>query len=144
MVEVASLDDIGILAGERGTVVVFVANGCPTARSYEDRLNALAESLRPRGVNLVAVNSNNAALSPPDTVEEMTRRAHDRGFQFPYVKDPDGALAREFGAVCTPHAFVVDSDRNVVSRRAHRRFSTWRQDHQQGPGERGRRPALGA
>ena len=114
MVEVASLDDIRTLAGEKGTVVVFVANGCPTARSYEARLNALAESIRSRGVNLVAVNSNNPALSPPDTVEEMTRRAQERGFNFPYVQDPEGSLARECGAVCTPHAFVVDHERKVV------------------------------
>jgi thiol-disulfide isomerase/thioredoxin len=114
MADVTKLDDLATLAGERGTVVVFVANGCPTARSYEERLNALAESIRTRGLNLVAVNSNNASLSPPDTVDEMTRRAASRGFRFPYVKDPDGSLAREFGAVCTPHAFLVDRDRNVV------------------------------
>lgn len=26
------------LAGERATVLVFISGGCPTARSYEDRL----------------------------------------------------------------------------------------------------------
>ena len=114
MVEARSLQDLGELAGERGTVVVFVANGCPTARAYEDRLNTLADSTRSRGVNLVAVNSNNASLSPPDTPDEMTRRAQEREFRFPYVKDPDGAVAKEFGAVCTPHAFLVDADRRVV------------------------------
>ena len=114
MVEVSSVNDLRSLAGRRGTVLVFVANGCPTARAYEERLNSLAQSAGERGVSLVAINSNNAALSPPDTTKEMARRAGDRGFQFPYLKDPDGALAREFGAVCTPHAFLVDADWRVV------------------------------
>jgi thiol-disulfide isomerase/thioredoxin len=114
MVEVKSRDELRSLQGERGTVVVFVANGCPTARAYEDRLNALAESVKARGINLVAINSNNASLSPPDTQAEMEKRARDRGFRFPYLKDPDGALARSFGAVCTPHAFLLGRSGSVV------------------------------
>ena len=100
--------------GERGAVVVFVANGCPTARAYEDRLNALTKKAREGGLGLVAINSNNASLSPPDTIDEMERRARERGFEFPYLKDPDGALARRFGAVCTPHAFLLDRDQRVL------------------------------
>jgi hypothetical protein len=96
--------------GPRGAILVFVANGCPTARAYEGRLQSLADSARDKGFNLVAINSNNASLSPPDTVDEMAKRA----FRFPYVKDPDGALAKSFGAVCTPHAFLVDRDRRVL------------------------------
>lgn len=102
--------DLSTIVGARGAAVVFVANGCPTARAYEGRLNDLARSARPRGINFVAINSNNAALSPPDAEAEMSRRTYD----FPYLKDPDGALAKRFGAVCTPHAFLVDPDMRVV------------------------------
>jgi thiol-disulfide isomerase/thioredoxin len=102
------------LAGQAATVVVFVANGCPTVRAYEDRLMRLQEAGQKSGVSVVAVNSNNAALSPPDTFGEMVKRARDRGFNFAYVKDPDGALARSFGAICTPHAFLLDRDLTVV------------------------------
>ena len=114
MVEVASRDGLKPLLGERGTVVVFVANGCPTARAYEDRLNALADSVRARGVNLVAINSNNPALSPPDTGAEVEKRANERGFRYPYLKDSDGALAKSFGAVCTPHAFLLGRSGRVL------------------------------
>jgi hypothetical protein len=105
---------LATLFGERGLVVVFVANGCPTARAYEDRLMRLQDALQANGLNLVAVNSNNPALSPPDTHDEMTRRAKTRGFNFVYLKDAKGELARAFGAVCTPHVFVLDRDRHVV------------------------------
>jgi len=100
--------------GERGTVVVFVATGCPTARAYEDRLMALEDSLEADGMRLVAVNSNNPSLSPPDTMQEMSARATARQFNFAYLKDADGSLARSFGAACTPHAFLLDKDRRIV------------------------------
>jgi thiol-disulfide isomerase/thioredoxin len=102
--------DVKSLVGTKGAVVVFVANGCPTARAYEDRLNALADKARANGIAMVAVNSNNPALSPPDSAEEMSKRT----YRFPYVKDSDGSLAKEFGAVCTPHAFLLDGDRQVL------------------------------
>jgi len=101
--------DIKPMVGSTGAVLVFVANGCPTARSYEERLNVLADKVRGRGLNVIAINSNNPALSPPDLPEEMTKRA----YRFPYIKDADGTLARKFGAICTPHAFLVDRDLQV-------------------------------
>ncbi len=101
-------------AGETATVVVFVSNGCPTARAYEERLIALQDKWRPRGVELIAINSNNASLSPPDTLDGMVRRSSRGRFNFPYLKDEDGALAKELGAICTPHAFVLDRELRVA------------------------------
>ena len=39
------------------------------------------------------------------------------GIQFPYLKDENGAVARSYGTVCTPHAFVPDSHHCIVYRR---------------------------
>lgn len=103
-------DSLAELAGQTATVVVFVANGCPTARAYTDRLIALHSEWAQRGVNVIAVNSNNPALSPPDTPAEMAKR----NFPFPYLKDEGGALARSFDARVTPHAFLLDRDLSVV------------------------------
>lgn len=100
---------LAALAGQRATVLVFTSNGCPTARSYENRLIGLQRRWHADGVRLVAINSNNPHLSPADTPEEMARRAALRGFNFPYLKDADGAVARSYGAICTPHAVVLDS-----------------------------------
>ncbi len=101
-------------AGDAATVVVFVSNGCPTARAYEERLIALQGKWRLSGVQLVAINSNNASLSPPDTFAEMVRRSTQGRFTFPYLKDADGAVAKELGAICTPHAFVLDRELRVA------------------------------
>ena len=93
--------------------VVFIANGCPTVRVYDERLISLQRSFGDRGVQVVAVNSNNPYLSPPDVYEEMVKRAEQAGYNFPYVKDPDGSLARNYGAISTPHAFVFDGSRRL-------------------------------
>jgi peroxiredoxin len=102
------------LAGPKGTVVVFVAGGCPTVRAYESRLIDLQGSSSATGITVIAVNANNASLSPPDTVEEMSKRAKDHAFNFPYLKDEGGTMARRLGAICTPHAFLFNSEREVV------------------------------
>lgn len=102
------------LAGPRATVVVFIGNGCPTVRAYEQRLITLQETWRSRGVHVVAINANNSFLSPPDTFEEMVKRATVQRFNFPYLKDEDRAVAKSFAAICTPHAFVLDSSLRVA------------------------------
>jgi peroxiredoxin len=102
------------LAGSTATVVVFIGNGCPTVRAYEERLIRLQEAWRTQGVQVVSINANNPFLSPPDTFDEMVKRAGDRMFNFPYLKDEDGAVAKGFGAICTPHAYVLNSKVRVV------------------------------
>jgi len=101
-------------AGSTATAVVFIGNGCPTVRAYEQRLIKLQETWRSHGVRVIAINANNSFLSPPDTFAEMVKRATDRNFNFPYLKDDDRAVAKDFGAVCTPHAFLLDANRRVV------------------------------
>jgi peroxiredoxin len=97
----------------KALVVVFIGNGCPTVRAYGDRLKDLYERYSEIGAQFVAVNSNNPHLSPFDTHGEMVARASEEGLPFPYLKDEDGSLARAFGAVSTPHAFVFDRDRRL-------------------------------
>lgn len=102
------------LAGEQATVMLFISGSCPTARSYEDRLIAMQARWHRQGVRMVAINSNNPHLSPPDTLGAMARRGAMRGFNFPYLKDTDGAVARMYGVICTPHAFVLDRNLAVT------------------------------
>ena len=94
-------------------VVVFIGNGCPTVRAYDERLKDLDARYRAAGMKLIAVNANNAHLSPFDTHAAMVERARVAGLAFPYLKDEDGSLARALGAVSTPHAFVFDADRRL-------------------------------
>ena len=103
----ASFDEKQILA------FVFMGNGCPTCKATEERLITLQKDYSDKGVQVVLVNSNNASISPPDTIEEMKKRAEEYHYIFPYLKDEGAVLAKGFGALTTPHAFVVDKDRKI-------------------------------
>jgi hypothetical protein len=91
--------------------VVFASNGCPTVRSYEDRLRSLQERFGPRGLQIVLVNANDPHLSPGDSLSQMIARAEATDLGLPYLRDADAELARALGAICTPHAFLLDEDR---------------------------------
>ncbi len=92
-------------------VLIFSSNGCPTVKACEDRMISIQKDYAAKSVQLLAINSNNEHLSPVDTYDEMVKRSNDKRFNFPYVKDEDGSVARSYGAICTPHVFVLDKDR---------------------------------
>ncbi len=95
-------------------VVIFSCNGCPTVKANESRMIALQKKYASKGVQLIVINSNNSYLSPADTFDEMVKRAEEKHFNFPYVKDDDGSIGQSFGAITTPHVFVLDCDRRLV------------------------------
>lgn len=95
-------------------VVIFTCNHCPYAQAYEDRLIALARTYQPRGIAFIAINPNETNGYPEDNMEAMKRRAAEKNFPFPYVRDDTQQVAKTFGAVCTPHIFVFDRERKLV------------------------------
>ena len=103
----SSFDDKPVLA------LVFISNGCPTVSVYNDRLIGLQLAYGDKGLQVVAINSNNPYLSPPDSYTEMVKKWVETGYNFPYLKDEDGRVARTYGAISTPHAFVFDRDRTL-------------------------------
>ena len=49
-----------------------------------------------------------------DSLEEMTVRARERGFRFPYLYDGETqAVSRRYGPQATPHVFVFDKERRL-------------------------------
>lgn len=98
-------------AGLRGTgvlVVMFSANHCPYVQHVEKQISALAAEFADRGVQFVAVGSNDVVAYPDDDVAGLQDQASRAGWQFPYLIDTEQLAAREFGAVCTPDFFVYD------------------------------------
>jgi len=85
----------------------FTCNHCPYAQAYEDRFMSLVREFGTQGVNFAAINPNDEQRYPDDSFLKMKERAALRGFNFPYLRDADQRVARAYGAVCTPHLFVV-------------------------------------
>ena len=98
--------------GCRVVVVVFSCNHCPYVIGSEERMVAFARDYAPRGVAMVAINSNETDGHPTDSFEHMVARAHERNFPFPYLWDETQQVALAYGALRTPHyfAFAKDAD----------------------------------
>jgi peroxiredoxin len=103
-----SLED---LKKNKAVAVVFTSNTCPVAQAYEDRLMKLATDYKDKGVAVVAIN---VANDPRNDLDAMKQRSEKKGFTFDYLTDPSQKVAREFGATCTPHVFLLDSDRKIA------------------------------
>jgi len=101
------------LADREAIVLIFSSNRCPTAKAYAERMNALQLRFGPRGVQLVAINSNDPHLYPDESYARMVDRATEHAYEFPYVVDDGQHVAKAYGARCTFHVFVLDRTRRV-------------------------------
>ena len=90
-------------------VVMFTCNHCPYVQAYEDRLIAIHRDFAGKGVQLIAINANDAAGYPEDGFDNMVRRAQKKSYNFPYLRDETQRTARAYGAEYTPEAFVLNS-----------------------------------
>lgn len=95
-------------------VVVFTCNHCPYAIASEDRLIEIQRDYASKGIQIVAINPNDAKNYPDDSFEKMKERAAEKGFNFPYLRDESQEVARAYDAACTPDIFVFDKDRKLV------------------------------
>jgi peroxiredoxin len=98
------------------TVVVFMCNHCPFVIHVLDVFVALAAEYAERGVNVVAISSNDVVNYPQDDVPWMKELAESRGFTFPYLYDETQEVARAYDAACTPDFSVFDANRKCVYR----------------------------
>jgi thiol-disulfide isomerase/thioredoxin len=77
--EIQSLDD---LKGEKGTLVIFMCNHCPFVLHVIDKLNELYEDYNERGIEFIAINSNDVEKYPADSPEKMIEFQIERKFDF--------------------------------------------------------------
>ena len=82
------------VAGENGTVIVFICNHCPYVKAVIDRVVADARALMAEGIGLAAICSNDADAYPADSFAAMQRFAQAHAFPFPYLHDEDQSAAR--------------------------------------------------
>lgn len=99
--------------GKPVLVVIFSCNHCPYVKAYEDRMVEIQKDYAGRGVQLVAINSNDAREYPEDGFQGMVKRAKEKGFNFPYLRDETQEVVSAYGGVCTPHVLAFDGARNL-------------------------------
>jgi peroxiredoxin len=112
----------------RVLIVVFSCNHCPFVVGSEDRMNQLHADYKPKGVEMIAINSNEEENHPTDSFDHMVRRAREKGFEFPYVRDESQEVAKAYGALRTPHFYVFDDKRKL-------RYTGRMDDNPRNPGQ---------
>jgi peroxiredoxin len=103
-------------AGSQGLLVAFLCNHCPYVKHLLEGFVQFAREYGPKGIAIVAINSNDAAAYPQDDAQSMTRVAAQKGFTFPYLIDETQAVAKAYQAICTPDFFLFDADRRLAYR----------------------------
>ncbi len=101
-------------AEKRILIIIFSCNHCPYVQAYEERIKDIQTWYGSKGVQVVAINSNDAEQYPEDSFDEMKKRAEERKFNFIYLWDEQQGAAKAFGASATPELFVFDQKRCLV------------------------------
>ena len=75
-------------------VVIFSCNHCPYVQAWEDRMVEVQAGYADKGVQLIAISSNDSAQYPEDGFPQMKERARKKGFNFRYLFDESQEVAR--------------------------------------------------
>ncbi len=142
--------------GEKGLLVMFICNHCPYVKAVLDRIVRDARELKTHGINTVAIMSNDSTDYPEDSFDNMKKIAAERAFPFPYLLDDSQAVAKAFGAVCTPDFFGYNQDlglqyrgrldesrKDAVPNARRDLFEAMKQVAQTGRGPRDQIPSMG-
>jgi thiol-disulfide isomerase/thioredoxin len=111
--EDVSIDDI---ASGKATVVMFLCNHCPYVIHVNVQIVELANEYIEKGVNFVAISSNDVEKYPQDAPDKMAIVAKVLQYPFPYLYDASQNVAKDYDAACTPDFYVFDGDQELVYR----------------------------
>lgn len=87
-----------------GKVYIFLSARCPCSNAHLEPLKEIANEFSSQGFEFVGVHSNQ---DESDAEGKKYFKAHHLPFEV--VRDEKAKLANEFGAIKTPHVFVVDA-----------------------------------
>ena len=96
--------------GDNGLLIAFICNHCPYVISIAERLSQDTALLMDKGINVLAVMSNDYTYVPSDSPENMKLFSEKHNFAFPYLIDQDQSVAKTYDAVCTPDFFGLNKN----------------------------------
>ena len=104
------------LQGAQGTVIAFICNHCPFVIHINQALVTTANLYQEKGINFIAISSNDIEKYPQDSPEKMKLHALDTGYSFPYLYDETQEVAKAYDAACTPDFYLFDKDLKLIYR----------------------------
>lgn len=98
------------------TVIMFLSNHCPFVKHIQIKIVELAHNYQQKGVQFIAICSNDIEKYPADGPEKMRLEAEQFHYSFPYLYDETQDVARAYKAACTPDFYIFDKDLLCVYR----------------------------
>ncbi len=102
------------LTDRKALVIIFSCNHCPYVQAYEDRIIAIQQDYASKGVAVVAINANEDRFHPEDSFPVMVKRAHEKNFNFIYLRDQTQSVANAYQATHTPHVYLFNGVQELV------------------------------
>ncbi|MBT8397908.1 MAG: thioredoxin family protein [Gemmatimonadetes bacterium] len=99
-----------------GLLVAFICSHCPFVVHIRKEFGSFAREYGEKGLDVVAIVSNDLDQYPQDGPEGMRREAEEGGYDFPYLLDETQEVAKAYRAACTPDFFLFDRDRKLAYR----------------------------
>ncbi|MGN6303617.1 MAG: thioredoxin family protein [Mesorhizobium sp.] len=106
-----ALDDFG---DSPALLVAFISNRCPFVLLIREELAKFGREYAESGLAVIAVNSNDSSAHPEESLERIGEEIKSVGYGFPYLKDETQAVAKAYGAACTPDFFLYDRERRLA------------------------------
>jgi peroxiredoxin len=100
--------------GVKGTVLMFICNHCPFVIHVNTALVQMANAYQAKGINFIAISSNEIENYPQDGPEFMKEVAKEQSYPFPYLFDETQEVAKAYDAACTPDFYVFDANLKAV------------------------------
>ncbi|MEY8848443.1 thioredoxin family protein [Psychroserpens sp. XS_ASV72] len=102
--------------GIKGTVIMFICNHCPFVKHINSEISKMAKDYKSKGINCIAISSNDVENYPDDSPDKMKTVAMEQGFIFPYLYDESQEVAKAYDAACTPDFYIFDDQLKLVYR----------------------------
>jgi len=104
------------LKSDKATVIAFICNHCPFVHHINSKLVEIANAYQAKGVQFIAISSNDADYYPQDGPQMMTRISQKEEYPFPYLYDETQNIGMAYQAQCTPDFFIFNKDLELVYR----------------------------
>ncbi|RKR12324.1 AhpC/TSA family protein [Maribacter vaceletii] len=102
--------------GEKGTLILFICNHCPFVIHVNPEIVKMAENYQKKGIQFIAISSNDVINYPQDSPELMKKVALKEKYSFPYLYDETQETAKAYDAACTPDFFLFNANLELVYR----------------------------
>ena len=107
---------LNALQNKKALLVMFICHHCPFVKHVKSELARLGDDYAAKDLGIVAISSNDPAVSADDSPEGLKHMVAEWGLHFPVLYDESQAVAQSYKAACTPDFFVFDASRKLAYR----------------------------